>query len=196
MADASDVTRDAAAEAEQLGQTADADHLEQATDPDLDAQIRLALATWPQLDPEVEWIVTRVAKANRYFERAARASLARVGLTKEEFKVLVALHRGRRSHGALCRELDVSTGAMTNRLDKLERSGLVARSRDPHDRRGVLLELSSGGRQKLDESIHTGALRERELLAALDGDEKRELNVLLQKLVSALQAELGESRQR
>jgi len=187
MADASDVVQ---------GRAADADHLDQATDPDLNAHVRLALATWPQLDPEVEWIVTRLAKASRYFDRAAHASLARVGLTKEEFKVLVALHVGPRSHGALCRELDVSTGAMTNRLDKLEQNGLVARSRDPHDRRGVLLELTPGGRQKLGEYVDTGATRERELLAALDGDEKRQLNVLLQKLLTALQAELGDSRLR
>jgi DNA-binding MarR family transcriptional regulator len=60
--------------------------------------------------------------------------------------VLMALHAGSRSHGALCRELEVSTGAMTNRLDKLEREQLVHRSPDPDDRRGVLLELTADGR--------------------------------------------------
>ena len=72
-----------------------------------------------------------------------RDSLGHVGLTKEEFKVLIALHAGPRTHGALCRELDVSTGAMTNRLDKLERAALVTPVRDPSDRRGVLLELTT-----------------------------------------------------
>lgn len=99
------------------------------TDADVDAQVRLALATWPQIDPDVEGIVTRIAKAARYLDLAARASLTRVGLTKEEFKVLCALHSGARSHGSLCRALHVSTGAMTNRLDKLEQAGLLAVAR-------------------------------------------------------------------
>src|SRR5579875_1794542 len=97
----------------------------EATDADIDAQVRLALATWPQIDPEVEGIISRIAKAERYLAGEARATLDRVGLTKEEFKVLLALHGGSRSHGSLCRELKVSTGTMTNRLDKLERAGLV-----------------------------------------------------------------------
>lgn len=161
-------------------------------DTDLDAHIRLALATWPQIDPDVEGVVARVARASRYLEREARASLSRVGLTKEEFKVLLALHAGPRSHGSLCRELDVSTGAMTNRLDKLERAALVSRTRDPADRRGVVLELTAGGRQKLDESVNTGAGRERQLLAALSSADKRRLNALLQRLIASLQSELGD----
>jgi DNA-binding MarR family transcriptional regulator len=157
-----------------------------AVDADLDAHLRLALATWPQIDPEVEGIVTRIAKAARHLDDAARASLGRVGLTKEEFKVLCALGPGTRSHGSLCGELHVSTGAMTNRLDKLERAGFLTRSRDPDDRRGVLLELTPAGRGKLDEYIDTGAHRERELLAALSKRDKQQLNRLLQKLLNSL----------
>lgn len=162
------------------------------TDADVDAQVRLALATWPQIDPDVEGIVTRIAKAARYLDHAARASLTRVGLTKEEFKVLCALHTGVRSHGSLCRALRVSTGAMTNRLDKLERAGLLARSRDPDDRRGVLLELTPLGHTKLDQYIDTGAARERQLLATLSTTDRQQLNRLLQALLTSLQSELGE----
>jgi len=161
-------------------------------DADLDAHIRLALATWPQLDPEVEGIVTRVEKAGRYFHNEARASLARVGLTMEEFKVLLCLQKGgSQSHGWLCHECDVSTGAMTNRLDKLERDGLVARTRDPHDRRGVIIELTSHGREKLDQYIDAGATRERQLLSGMSASERTQLNRLLQKLVGSLRAEIG-----
>jgi DNA-binding MarR family transcriptional regulator len=162
-------------------------------DADLDARVRLALATWPQIDPDVEGIVTRITKAAGYLDQAAQATLARVGLTKEEFKVLCALHAGSRSHGSLCRELRVSTGAMTNRLDKLERAALVARSRDPNDRRGVHLELTPLGRKKLDQYIDTGATRERQLLAALSRAEKRQLNRLLQALLASLDVEIGET---
>jgi DNA-binding MarR family transcriptional regulator len=166
-------------------------------DADLDAHIRLALATWPQLDPEVEGIVTRVEKAARYFQNEARASLARVGLTKEEFKVLMCLQRGgSQSHGWLCHECDVSTGAMTNRLDKLERDGFVARTRDPHDRRGVIIELTARGREKLDEYVDTGSTRERELLSGMSASERTQLNRLLQKLIGSLRAEIGTSAGR
>ena len=162
------------------------------TDANLDAQVRLALATWPQIDPDVEAIVVGIAKAAGYLDHAARATLGRVGLTKEEFKVLCALHTDTRSHGSLCRELHVSTGAMTNRLDKLERAGFVERSRDPEDRRGVLLALTPLGREKLDRYIDTGATRERELLAALSPTQKQQLKRLLQALLTSLAAELGE----
>jgi DNA-binding MarR family transcriptional regulator len=177
-------------------QTAGADRVAAEPDADLDAHLRLALATWPQIDPEVEGIVTRAAKTARLLEHAAQASLSRVGLTKEEFKVLCALGAGTRSHGSLCGELHVSTGAMTNRLDKLERSGLVTRARDPADRRGVLLELTPAGREKLDQYIDTGASRERQLLAGLSAREKRQLNRLLQKLLNSLPREIGDPTTR
>jgi DNA-binding MarR family transcriptional regulator len=170
-----------------------AEHPSAELDADLDAQLRLALATWPQIDPDVEGIVTRIARAARYLDNAAQARLRRLGLTKEEFKVVCSLHAGTRSHGSLCRELRVSTGAMTNRLDKLERSGLVTRSRDPNDRRGILLELTPAGHEKLDQYIDTGATRERQLLASLSKSDKRQLNRLLQGLLTSLQLQIGDS---
>jgi DNA-binding MarR family transcriptional regulator len=155
----------------------------------LDPHVQLALATWPQIDPTVEGIVCSVGHASRYLDDEMRDSLAHVGLTKEEFKVLMNLHAGPQTHGALCRHLDVSTGAMTNRLDKLERAGLVSRSRDPDDRRGVLLTLTDAGADRLDAYIDRGARRERQLLDGLSADDKRRLNALLAKLVDSLEAE-------
>lgn len=156
----------------------------------LDPHVQLALATWPQIDPAVEGIVTRISKASRQLDAEMRNSLAHVGLTKEEFKVLVQLHAGPQTHGALCRQLEVSTGAMTNRLDKLERAGLVSRSEDPNDRRGVMLTLTQSGAERLDAYIDLGAHRERQLLEGLSRSDKRQLNELLTKLVDSLDAEL------
>ena len=155
----------------------------------LDPHVRLALATWPQIDPAVEGIVTRIGKAERLLDGQMRVSLARVGLTKEEFKVLIELHAGPRTHGALCRELEVSTGAMTNRLDKLQGADLVSRARDPDDRRGVLLSLTDAGRERLDAYIDRGAHRERRLLEGLSDTDKQRLNGLLVRLLESLQAE-------
>lgn len=161
-----------------------------ATEKDpITEHVRWVAANWPQIDLEVEGIVTRVEKINRYFQNASRASLGEVGLTKEEWKVLMALHDDVRSHGWLCRDLDVSTGAMTNRLDKLERRGLILRAPDPQDRRGVLLELTAAGEARLEEYIDAGAERERELLDDLTLREKQQLNRLLSKLLVALQTD-------
>jgi DNA-binding MarR family transcriptional regulator len=157
----------------------------------LDPHVRLALATWPQIDPAVEGIVTRIGKASRQLDAEMRASLAHVGLTKEEFKVLIELHAGPQTHGALSRQLEVSTGVMTNRLDKLERAGLVSRSKDPSDRRGVMLALTDAGAERLDAYIDRGARRERQLLDGLSVRDKRQLNELLTKLVDSLEAEAG-----
>ncbi len=163
---------------------------------ELDEHVQSVVAKWPEIDPEVEGIVTRIDKIDRLVDKAATVSLARLDLTHEEFKVLIALHNGPRTHGSLSRELVVSTGAMTNRLDKMERTGLLARKRDPSDRRGVLLELTDQGRQRLDDYIDLAARRERELLSILDRDEKQQLNGLLRKLLAALQSELGPAPRR
>jgi DNA-binding MarR family transcriptional regulator len=165
--------------------------LEPGGEERLDPHIRLALATWPQIDPGVEGIVTRIGKAQRLLEGEMKVSLASVGLTREEFKVLIELHSGPLTHGALCRELEVSTGAMTNRLDKLEQAELVRREPDPSDRRGVLLHLTDAGRERLDAYMDRGAHRERELLEGLSAKDKRTLNALLSKLLDSLSAELG-----
>jgi DNA-binding MarR family transcriptional regulator len=157
----------------------------------VEAHVESSVAQWPQIDPEVEAIVNRLNRADRYLIKAAAVSLDRVGLTYEEFKVLILLHDGPRSHGSLCRELLVSSGVMTNRLDKLERVDLLRRKPDPGDRRGVLLELTQAGRERLDEYIDLGAKRERELLEVLTSSEKQALNELLRKLIGGLQSELG-----
>jgi DNA-binding MarR family transcriptional regulator len=158
----------------------------------VDAVVQLAKATWPQIDADVEGIVVRISRAADRLDRAARASLQRVALTKEEFKVLCLLHGGSRSHGSLCDELGVSTGAMTNRLDKLERAGLVERTRDSRDRRGVLLDLTPVGQSKLDDYIDLGTTQEQTLLSGLNAADKHKLNQLMEKLLTSLNADLKE----
>jgi DNA-binding MarR family transcriptional regulator len=157
----------------------------------VDERVRDVVAVWPQIDPLVETIVSRIGRIEQLFEKSALPNLDRVGLTHEEFHVLLELQRGERSHGALCRETMSSTGAMTNRLDKLERAGFVRRKPDPNDRRGVLLELTSAGRERLDAFIELQAAREIELLDVLGANEKQELQRLLRKLYMSLHAEVG-----
>ncbi len=155
----------------------------------LHPHVRMALATWPQIDPAVEAIVNQIHDVDKLLGAEMRESLTRFGLTVEEFKVLMALQPGPRTHGSLCRQLEVSTGAMTNRLDKLEREGLVIRAPDPSDRRGVLLSMTEAGGERLDAYIDRGARRERQLLEGLTQIDKRRLNDLLAKLLDSLRAD-------
>src|SRR6202050_4195563 len=157
----------------------------------IDEKVRGIVEQFPQVDPVVEALTHRLSNIERLLDKAAAANLARAELTPEEFKVLLALHAGTRAHGALSRELMVSTGAMTNRLDKLERGGLVRRERDPSDRRGVLLALTGTGRRRLNTAIDFAAAEERDLLGALSSAERDQLNKLLAKLLAGLQSELG-----
>ncbi len=163
----------------------DAKAVIEADDP-VTEHVLWAATHWPQIDPDVEGIVSRVEKINRYIQQTSRSSLGEANLTKEEWKVLMALDDSVRSHGWLCRDLDVSTGAMTNRLDKLERGGLIQRAPDPNDRRGVLLELTPDGRARMEEYVSIGAQRERELLDGLTPTEKHQLNHLLSKLLVSM----------
>jgi DNA-binding MarR family transcriptional regulator len=160
-------------------------------DDQLEADLRAALATWPQLDPTTEAVFARISKIHKLVERVADADLAAAGLTREEFKVLCSLRLATKSHGALCRELGVSTGTMTNRLDKLERGGMVVRMPDPGDRRGVLLKLTADGEQRIDGYVSQAATREVELLSGLGTDERTTLLALLRKLHTAIGHELA-----
>ena len=103
----------------------------------------------PNLDVAVEGIVDRMSGLTRRFKRSLNDVLAEHGLTFEEWDVLGALRRAgppfRRSAGELAKFSELSSGAMTNRLDRLEKAGFVKRLPDPDDRRGVLIELTKAG---------------------------------------------------
>ena len=110
------------------------------------------LATQPgaeAIDLEVEGIVDRVGGINRRIKRAMEATLAEHGLTLQDWEVLCKLklrrEANRSSPGSLAAELELSTGAMTSRLDRLERERYVRRLPDPEDRRSVAGGAHAGG---------------------------------------------------
>src|SRR5262245_17683606 len=103
------------------------------------------------LDLVVEGIVDRINGINWRIRKMLDETLEQYGLTSGEWKVICSLRWSgepyRRSAGELARIADLSSGAMTNRLDQLEKAGLVERLRDPEDRRGVLVQLTDKGRK-------------------------------------------------
>src|SRR5256884_3854683 len=109
----------------------------------------------PGVDREVEGIVDRITGLRRRFHAMADETLEELGLGLGEWKVLTHLRLSgpsfRRSAGALSKQAELSSGAMTNRLDRMEQAGLVKPVPEPEDRRGVPLLLAKEGHTKWDE---------------------------------------------
>ena len=141
----------------------------------------------PGVDLEVEGIVDRINGLRRRLHHMLDETLADFGLNVGEWKALGHLQLAgpphRRSVGQLAKWAELSSGAMTTRLDRLEEAGLVHRVPDPDDRRGVLVELTDAGRKAWEESVSAQAEKESLVAAALDKDEKRQLNALLRRLM-------------
>jgi DNA-binding MarR family transcriptional regulator len=165
-------------------------------EPDhVDETLQVWARELPQLDLETEGVVTRIDQLHRYLERSMRETLDTFDLSLGEYKLMVHLRWGgppyRARPGKLGDRLGLSSGAMTNRLDNLERRGLVRRIDDPEDRRGVLVELTDEGKRVWDELVGVQAEKEAIVDAALTADEKRALNDLLRRLMNVFQESHG-----
>lgn len=149
-----------------------------------------------EVDLEVEGIVDRIGGINRRLQRALDETLAEYGLSHAAYKVLSSLRWAgkpyRRSAGELAKISDLSTGAMTNRLDQLEKAGLVRRLRDPEDRRGVLVEPTEQGKKLWERTIGVQARKEQLIAAALNERERAQLNTLLRRVMRAFEEREGE----
>jgi len=142
----------------------------------------------PDLDVAPLQVLSRVSRLARHLDRARRAAFAAHGLETREFDVLSALRRQgppyQLSPGALLRATLVTSGTMTNRIDRLEAGGLVRRRDDPQDKRGVLVELTGDGIRRVDAAVADLLARERQLLAGLAADQQEELAGLLRVLLA------------
>ena len=149
----------------------------------------------PELDLTVEGAVERIMGLSRRLTRMMEETLADHELSWGEWKLLgILVHQGapyRLSPGKLSERLELSSGAMTNRLDRLEEAGLIRRGPDPSDRRGVQVELTAEG-QKLYRAA-TGAQAVKELLIAnaLSEREREQLNTLLRRVMIAFEEKEG-----
>ena len=141
----------------------------------------------PMLDPEVEGIVDRIQGLHRRFKRAMDETLDEFDLDWAEYKLLGLLMREgevyRSSPGKLAKIMELSSGAMTNRLDRLEQAGLVRRLPDPDDRRGILVELTPDGKRVYEDAIGAQGRKESLVASALTVSEKKQLNALLRRLM-------------
>jgi DNA-binding MarR family transcriptional regulator len=142
---------------------------------------------FPDIDLEVEGIVDRIGGINRRLNRTLDETLAEFGLDMGEYKALNSLSQTGPPHrstpGRLAKRLELSSGAMTNRLDRLEEADLIRRLPDSEDRRSVVVELTDHGRETIQKAIGVQAQKEALIAAALDPSEKEQLNGLLRKLM-------------
>ena len=165
--------------------------------PQLRDEVDELVARWraerPDLDTEPLQVLSRVSRLARHLDRARRAAFTAHGLEAWEFDVLSALRRQgspyQLSPGALLRATLVTSGTMTNRIDRLEASGLVCRHRDPQDKRGVLVELTDDGVRRVDAALADLLTRERELLATLPAGRQEQLASLLRSLLAPFDAD-------
>jgi DNA-binding MarR family transcriptional regulator len=147
----------------------------------------------PDLDVAPLQVLSRVSRLARHLDRARRAAFAAHGLEAWEFDVLSALRRQGQpyqlSPGALLRATLVTSGTMTNRIDRLAAAGLVSRRPDPQDKRGVLVQLTSTGLRRVDAAFEALLTGERELLTGLDARQHNELAGLLRILLVPFDAD-------
>lgn len=142
----------------------------------------------PDLDPEALHVFSRLSRLARRLDLDRATAFARHDLDGWEFDVLSALRRAgapyELSPGQLVQQTLVTSGTMTNRVDRLVRRGWVERQPSPTDRRGVLVRLTDDGRTTVDAAMADLLERERDLLVDLDAPQQRDLVGHLRRLLA------------
>ncbi len=145
----------------------------------------------PDCDASPMEIFGRLVRAARLAEASQDVVFARFGLTGPDFDVLATLRRTgepfRLSPTELRRTSMVSSAGVTKRIDRLERMGLVRRLPDPTDRRGVLIELTTRARRRVDEVVEEHLENEERLLAPLSAGQRQRVAGSLRLLLACLE---------
>lgn len=144
----------------------------------------------PDLDPRPMGTVGRVKRAARILEQGIATTLARHDQQLWEFDLLATLMRSgppyRLTAGALSESAMITSGAMTNRVDRLVKRDLVSREVDPDNRRSVLISLTERGRELVGATLADHIANEARMLGALSAAEQDTLDELLRKLLTGL----------
>src|SRR5712671_5627459 len=185
---------DSVAEAESIAEADSGTEILQV--PLLRDEVDDLVAAWraqrPDLDVEPLQVLSRISRLARHLDIARRGAFADHGLESWEFDVLSALRRQgppfQLTPGALLRATLVTSGTMTNRIDRLAAADLVRREPDPRDKRGVLVTLTERGKAAVDAALTDLLNREQSLLAGLDAGERGTLASLLRTLLAPFDA--------
>ena len=141
----------------------------------------------PNLDVGPLQVLSRVSRLARHLDLARREAFAAHDLEPGEFDVLAALRRAGKPHAltpsALLAQNLVTSGTMTNRIDRLEEKELVTRFPDPSDGRGVLVQLTASGKTVVDLALDELLVREKSLLASVTTTDREKLANVLRDIV-------------
>lgn len=148
-------------------------------------------SAWQRVRPDLDWaplaVWSRLHRLAALLEIERRRAYATHGLDTWEFDVLAALRRAgepfRLTPGQLVEATHVTSGTMTNRLDRLQERALIERSPNPLDGRGTLVSLTAAGKERVDAAIVDLVEVERHLETPLDADERAQLADLLARLL-------------
>jgi DNA-binding MarR family transcriptional regulator len=145
----------------------------------------------PDIDVSSVGIVSRIWRVSRHLERARKERLAELGTDRVTLDVLSMLRRSgppyRRTAGELTHSSLITSGGVSQRLDKLERAGLVSRHIHPEDRRRIDVELTSEGMQLVDSVLADLMEHESKLLDELSDAEKDDLRRALKRLLASFE---------
>lgn len=152
------------------------------------------LIQWQQQAPELDIssleVIGRILRIARLLEKHREAVLADFGLNVWSFDMLATLRRQGPPYQLkptdLYGLLMLSSGAMTNRIDRLEKEGFVVRLRDPSDRRSVMVQLTKSGIERVDAVMPVLFERENQLLEELTESETKTLTSLLKQFLDTL----------
>jgi len=141
-----------------------------------------ALKQAPHWSPTAGMLLLKIGKsAERRFEKALKPS----GLSPRHLGVLFEVQACPTSQQALIETVGVDPSKLVGLLNDLEAEGLIARKRDPEDRRRHIVEVSAKGSARLEDAKKIAATVEEELLAGLDADQRAELLVLLAQVADS-----------
>ncbi|MER5807147.1 MarR family transcriptional regulator [Streptomyces sp. NPDC002033] len=145
-------------------------------------------AVRPDLDTAPMAVFGRIYRIAKAMGDAMERTYNRYGITTGEFDVVATLRRSGAPYTLSPRQLSatlmLTTGGMTGRLDKLEKAGLLTRSPDPHDRRGLQVTITERGLALIDEAVGAGLEVQAGVLQGLDAEEAELLTGLLRKLLA------------
>ena len=149
------------------------------------------IEAWAERDPRLDAspleVVGRLLLCAAQLEQAIVAALQPFGLSFGDFDVLNTLRRRSDEEGAnpkdLARSSLITSGAMTSRLDRLERAGLVERRPDPADRRGVLVRLTGQGQRLAEQSLHAVLAADEAFLEPLSARQRDSVAAALKQLL-------------
>lgn len=162
-------------------------------EPDIE-EVDGIIARWSAARPDLDFaplnVFSRLSRVAKRLDRARAQAFERSGLASWEFDVLAALRRSgspyRQSPKVLVQQTMVSSGTMTNRIDRLVERDLVRRLTDPNDGRGVLVEMTELGQMLVDTAMTRLTDSEERLLGGMSKPERERLAVLLKKLAASV----------